>query len=142
MKVCFRTWLCSWKLILQCTYLYLKDSLKKSYFPLYLTIRGLVSQNYLMTKFETKIKITPFLFHKSIISDGHNWIRTNRLFVQSKTLICIYGLIYIFLFMPMFIRPTFTIFKQLSLTVTPLPMVKNVHVVQKTIIISEHINNT
>lgn len=44
--------------------------------------------------------------------------------------------------MPMFIRPTFAIYKQLSLTVTPLPMVKNVHVVQKTIIISEHINNT
>lgn len=44
--------------------------------------------------------------------------------------------------MPMFIRPTFAIFKQLSVTVTPLPMVKNVHVVQKTIIISEHINNT
>lgn len=119
-----------------------KRFLKKSYFPLYLTIRGLVSQNYLMTKFESKIKITPFLFHKSIISDGHNWIRTNRLFVQSKTLICIYGLIHIYLFMPMFIRPTFAIFKQLSLTVTPLPMVKNVHVVQKTIIISEHINNT
>lgn len=119
-----------------------KRFLKKSYFPLYLMIRGLVSQNYLMTKFETKIKITPFLFHKSIISDGHNWIRTNRLFVQSKTLICIYGLIYIYLFMPMFIRPTFAIFKQLSLTVTPLPMVKNVHVVQKTIIMSEHINNT
>lgn len=119
-----------------------KRFLKKSYVPLYLTIRGLVSKNYLMTKFETKIKISPFLFHKSIISDGHNWIRTNRLFVQSKTLICIYGLIYIYLFMPMFIRPTFAIFKQLSLTVTPLPMVKNVHVVQKTIIISEHINNT
>lgn len=137
MKVCFRTWLCSWKLILHCTYLHLKDSKKRAIFLFILRLG-----DYLMTKFETKIKISPFLFHKSIISDGHNWIRTNRLFVQSKTLICIYGLIYIYLFMPMFIRPTFAIFKQLSLTVTPLPMVKNVHVVQKTIIISEHINNT